>query len=914
MLFEMELEPKAWMKDYRFILVQSIPDLEVIINSAIKSGFCALDTESTGLDVRAFNGKCCVHVVGYSISFEPKVGYYIPIRHKAESEKGCNLDSVQVNALIQKLVSNCIITGHYLLKYDAELMEMSEGITFPKVEAGQDIPYHDTYILARLAGMSPAGLKYLSKTRLGKEMFDLKDLFAGNHICFDSLKPQEGLLYAASDAIMSYELFFDQEIQRPIKEQLFIYNLERKVMGVVRKMERNKIKLDMNHAQELSGTLMQQLDDVAKQIFTEVEAKTNGQIKQFNIHSNKELAYILFDIYDMSPKPEKGKDGVYSTNRVVLEDLALTYPLANKIMEFRTAAKFHSTYIKNMLLNVDSEGYLKFNFKSLGTDTGRFSSPKEEEVSEDSSKSEDGYSGVNLQATPSRYDITKPNVRKCFTCEDDEVIAALDWSGVELRVAANMSKEPIWLDRFLHGDGDLHLSTAAIIYNLSESEAYDKRNIGKTFNFQTLFGGGPGAIAKKAGISIDEAKRGREAFFGKLTVLKKWIKDLQKQAYKDGFCLTAFGRKRLLPEIQSPINEIRAKGERQAVNSPVQGSAGDLMKIAMVKIDEYIDKNNLTDTIKMLATIHDELMFRVKKNNLNVLRQISEVMCLDPILQKIKWEVPLKVDAEVGKSWDVQYEYSAMLKFLKTVKNIENISYLYTLLPENYEILLREYSLFKKYDFNQVQQYLKERKLTLTAVCENVSDYNLFVKEFKEYLKTGEIAPHTNKLPEELMEKPTQEIVTFSDSTMKALVSVEGGGEIVTEQDNISLNDTVPVEKDENIKLEGAFEEATFHPNLLKLKDLPVEEYTKLKKQFYQSEYERLLSGTPSTDDLDLEFFAIVHNPIDESKAHTLEYIFNQCQGSSKVKLITQNKEVISDEWRRVDIIKFSVLWKIYHI
>ena len=868
-LIERVVPKKPWMEGYTFILVQSLEQLQDIVNKAIASKLCSFDLESTGLDTRIFNGKCKSYVVGYSLCFEPKIGYYIPIRHGVENEKGFNLDPKKVNDLIQKLINECSIIGHNWLKFDAEMMWASENISLKENEVGKEFPHHDTYILARLAGKQPSGLKHLAKTLLNKEMLEITEIVASKaNIDFSSVFPSEGLLYAASDAICTYELFQHPEIKDPITTQATIYAIERKLMKVVCKMERNKIKLNKEFCEQLDRELLGSISEIEKSMFKEVEEKTEGRIKQFQLDSPEEVSHILFDLYDMNPKPEKGKKGNYKTDDDVLEILAPNYPLAKKMQEYRTNTKFYRTYIKNMLLNVDEEGYLKFNFSSLRTDSGRFASPGKS----DGGLHHDGYSGVNIQATPARYDVSKPNVRKCISCEDDEVIAALDWSGVEIRVATNLSKEPIWMDRFLKGDGDLHTTTAAIIFDKAESEiTKEERQTGKTFNFQTVYGGGPGALAKATGISIDDARVKQGKYFGKLKVLQSWIKSTQREAEKKGYCLTAFGRKRLLPEFKSDIPKIRANALRKAVNTPVQGSSADLMKLAMINIDRYIEENKLDDKIQMLLTMHDELVFRLKKSNIHILEDIERVMKLDTIVKKIKWGVGLQVDVEVGSSWDVEYEYKDMLEFLIEKKGTDKVAYIYSK-GADYPTIIKEYKEFKKSKKEAKKEIVPKQKKDVTAAS---------TEDFK---KIGETLKNKiDSVAEEKKEEKKEEVLSVSK-----------------EAENTASAQNV----EEAFKI---LKEAS-------LGDLPLEAYNKLKKSFCKEEFIRILEDAPSVHDGDVEFPIIVHNPIDKQKKINIGLIIDSCPGMGKVKFLTQDKEELHEGWLHLDVIKVAVMGKIFNL
>lgn len=888
-LIERVIPKKPWMNDYQFVLVQSIDHLDKIISAAIESKKCAFDLESTGLDVRVFKGKCKSEVVGYSLAFEPKIGYYVPIRHGLETDKGSNLDPKPVNILIQKLINECeCLIGHNWLKFDAEMLYGSEGITLKNVPNTQPYPYHDTFVLARLAGKKPAGLKYLSKTLLNKEMIEIEEVAANvkQGINFAGISPFEGLLYAASDAICTLELFDHPEIQSPIKTQANIYNIERKLLSVVRKMERNKVKLNREHCQSLEKELNDSMMEIQNSIFSEVEKKTNGQIKEFKLDSPDEVSRILFEIYDMNPKPERGKKGNYSTDDEILEKLAPNYPLAKKLQDYRTTTKFQRTYIKNMMCNVDEEGYLKFNFQPLKTDSGRFASPGKDE----DSKTNDGYAGVNIQATPARYDKTKPNVRKCISCEPDEVIAALDWSGVELRIACNMSREPIWLERFLKGDGDLHTSTAAIALDKPEDAiTKEDRQLGKTINFQSVYGGGAGALSQALNTTFEDAKDKQERFFGRLKTLRAYIKTRQKEASKVGYCTTAFGRIRKLPEYNSDIPKLRASADRKAINTPIQGSAADLMKIAMIQIDKYIEEKGLSDKIQMLLTMHDELVFRVKKTHVDRIKDIENVMRLENILKKIQWEVPLAVDVEIGDSWDVDYEFSKMEAFLKEVYNVENVSYIYEPGRDLKKILkeLKEWSDNKKKQKPEPNQK-KEAVNSLKAAG--------------EALKAGPILSELG--PKKEAEVPSLEIKQDPLPVRREVSVLLDKAVPLEEEKEMSLSTTATAQLDEAFKV----------LKNVSLTDLPLEAYAKLKKSFYETEIQRILAGEPSSNDEEIELYVVVHKPIDDAKKNMLGFIIDSCKGTGKVKFVNQDKEEMHEGWLSADVLKVSVMSKIFNI
>lgn len=884
-LIERETPLKNWMKDYKFILVQSIEELRDIVEKSIKAPYCAFDLESTGLDTRVFNGIPNNRVVGYSLAYEKDTCYYVPIRHKVQTDRGRNLPLKETNELIQKLLNEAVIVGHNWLKFDAEMMMASDGIQIKTFKQGETITYHDSYVLARLAGFDTAGLKALSKKLLNKEMIEITEVVSnGKDIDFGSVSPYEGLLYAASDAICTKEIFEHPEIQAPIKQQEFIYNLERKVIYVVRTMERNQIKLNKQFCQELDNEINIKIESIVSKIFREVDEKTDGKIKEFKLDSPVDVSHVFFDIFDMNPKPEKGKNGSYKTDDEVLEKLAPHYEVAKMMQEYRMLTKFSRTYIKNMLQNVSPEGYLKFQFSALQTDSGRFASPG-------GGRNGDGCSGVNIQAMPARYDKSKPNIRKCLSCEDDEVFVAMDWAGVELRVGTNLSEEPIWLDRFLNGDGDIHTSTASIIYEKPESDVdKEERQTGKTFNFQSLYGGGPGALASTIGITMDDAKDKQQRFFGKLTVLKNYIRSLQKTAQKNKFCSTRFGRRRNLPEYDSG-DQGKIKGaDRKAVNTPIQGTAADLMKIAMVKIDEWIEANNYRDIVKMAITMHDELCFRIKKTHVDLVVELEEIMKLQPTLKRIGWKVPLAVDIEIGSSWDIEYDYPNMLEFVQQKFGADKVSVIYEK-DKNYNEIISEFGSWLK----SKKEAKKMAEIKKTAPIDQVA------KTKDDFKKMGaSIVKKEVEMPKNIETPKITEVLEVQEISKSEIISPS-----IETLENSLEDQTASASNLESVF--GILKEA-------KLSDLPLEAHTKLKKNFYREEFERILSGKPSFEDEDIEVPVIVHAPIDDAKKKTIGYIIESCPGSGKIKFVTNEKVELHDGWINVDILKATVMAKIYNL
>ena len=667
-----------WMKEKDFVCVTSIEQLDTLIDQAIASGLCSLDTETSGLDTRVYSGVCKNYIVGFSFCFDGKTGYYVPINHgtedpetkvfKRRSDK--NLDPETVKRVIQKLIDNCVLIFHNTL-YDHEIMEawgykIRCFVGDPNAKPPK-IAFHDTMIMARLndASSKQIGLKFLADHHLNMKMLELdKDIFAkGEDIKFQILDPTEdrAVVYAASDAICTYHLY--QLFKHVETEQRLVYNVERRVTFAVRQLERNKCLVDKEKLHQYKAVL----DNLMKKIEREAYELVGDPI---NLASTKQVGDVLVNKFNLKslidPEEKDSKTGEFKihTDSEYLEPLKKDCPLIRLILMHRDISKTIGTYIQNLLDNTDENNEIKFQFKPTGTDTGRFSSP--------GGKPEDGYGHVNIQA------MTRPTdeegikgktieqvieevgsgyiLRSAIKARPGRKIAALDYSGEELRVAANLSREPIWIKEFIEGDQDLHTITARLAYSV-EKPTKGQRNDAKTLNFQTVYGGGPRAVSEALGITKQEAKVLQSKMIGGLKALKVWMEKEKAEALKRGYALTPFGRRRPLQIIDpSNFSEV-ARAERLAVNTPVQGAGADIMKIAMVRCHDYCMQ--YPSEVFMLLTIHDELVFEIAEDKLDThLPALMNLMSLEDLLKgSLKWAVPLSLDCEVGASWNVEYEF-----------------------------------------------------------------------------------------------------------------------------------------------------------------------------------------------------------------------------------------------------------------
>lgn len=646
-----------WMEKTDMQLCETLGQLRSFIDRIIAKGIdnkkplCCLDLETTGLNTRVIKGKPAIKIVGIALAIDANTGIYIPVNHMEGSE--FNLPEKEVLEEIKRLCRCAVIIVHNA-KYDLTVLK-NYGI-----DATNHDEFEDTLILARLydAGQKEIGLKHLSKTLLDREMIELGEV-TGKSKRFDMVSPKVSFVYAASDSLCTYGLYEFFMANPIVIEQKSVYNLEKKVVPVVIQMEANLIRIDRDYLKAEKIRVAERLKVIEKEIYKACDGR------EFNIGSPIQLGKMLFEELKYEyPGKEKTKSGQYMTDTATLEKIS-DKPAVKLIIEYRALGKSLNTYIENLLLNCDEDGFIKVGFNQNGTDTGRFSSPGGQGIDKD------GYCGMNVQSIPSNYSEGAPDIRKAFIARPGNKIVALDFSGEELRVTANLSKEKKWIDEFLYGSADLHTTTGKAVFKKDEITKAE-RQIAKTLNFQILYGSGPRGIAEQAHISEGEARKAVDGFLTGLPILAAWIKSERVRARKAKAARTPFGRVRPLHMFyDSGDRAAEGHADRCSVNFLVQGSCADIMKIAMVRVSNWIQEKNLQDEIKILLTMHDELVFEMPENKLSeYIPALNNIMCLGDVLQgTLKWPVPFSTDAEYGDSWHVDHDF---FKEHPELKNIEN--------------------------------------------------------------------------------------------------------------------------------------------------------------------------------------------------------------------------------------------------
>jgi len=632
---------RSWMNDCEFILIESPEQLKEVVDEAIELGLCALDLETTGLNNKVYDGVCQGKIVGFCLSIDGIKGYYAPINHKEG-----NLPEKPIITEIKRLCENCVTVFHHA-KFDTEFL-WTVGINVDKSSMFEDtqiLVYLDNDDLAKLKGK---GLKDSALRYLGMEMIEFKDLFPQSKgkkkvkidFRFDKLHPEECVRYAASDAIVTYRLF--QHLKHNIKEQPVVYKIDKALIPALRIMERNRVKIDTEYLRGLKIKVENEMQELAEKVY-----KIVGH--QFSFTAPREIGFALFEKLKLPGGKKTKKSDQWATSEKDLEHLKDKHPVVTYILRYKSLDTLIRRYIGPLSENVDHLSEAKFQFDACRVQGGRFACP--------GGDPSQGYTGVNVQSTPKKREEDMPNIRKGFIARPGFKIVDIDYGGQELRIAANISREQNLLSIFKDPDPKErkpHRKLAQDVFNVKEPTP-TQYAIAKSTNFQTLYGGGGKSIAQKVGIAETEGMRIQKIFFQKNPKLKAWIDHQKKFVRKHGYIKTYFGRIRRIPLAFSDQKRLVAYAERLAINAPIQGTAGDIMRIAIVNITSLIKKKEWEDDCKILLTIHDELVFEVREEKIDLI--VPELIKAMSAIGGRDWEVELEVETEVGDSWSCDQQY-----------------------------------------------------------------------------------------------------------------------------------------------------------------------------------------------------------------------------------------------------------------
>lgn len=587
-------------------LVNAKEDLDSMIAEMESRGEFAFDIETDGLDPIEANP------VGISVALDEEFGFYVPLSHG-------NVDALPESTILEKfkplfenpelgkIGQNLKFDGLVLKKAGIEL----SGITFDSMIA--------SYLLKPTKRQH--NLKEIVQTYLSREVEEFGDLFSqGEEKDFRNLPMDKACPYAVSDATIIWTLKDQLEGKLEERNQMDLFReLELPLINVLRDMEYHGIKLDKSKLAEGEESLGKRLDSLRDEINDLAGEKLNP-------NSPKQARKILFEKLDL-PVIERTKTGP-STNARVLEELSDKHPLPEKIIEFRELSKLLNTYVETLPETINPRtGRIHTSFNQTATATGRLSS-----------------SDPNLQNIPKSSQLGS-ELRKAFVAPEGALLVGADYSQVELRILAHLSEDEELIRTFEQGE-DLHTKTAAEIFDVDPSEVDDEmRDRAKRVNFGIVYGITEYGLSRDLGISREEGKKYIDRFFDLYPRTKRFINHLINLAEKNHYAATIFNRRRYLPNINSNNWQRRNFDRRNAINTPIQGSAADLMKVAMIDVKEAIDEYYLPG--KLLLQIHDELIMEVPEEDVEEVKtRLPEIM-----ESSLNLKLPLKVDVEAGKNW-----------------------------------------------------------------------------------------------------------------------------------------------------------------------------------------------------------------------------------------------------------------------
>jgi len=597
--YQKEQDQKQRSKNsFEPLLLDTKEKLFEVINSIPKNSIVAFDTETTSTTSRL------AKIVGFSFAFDDKKAYYVPINHFYLGV-GDQVLFEDAKEAIKKLFLNKIVGQN--LKYDLNIL-------YHNFDFDEYDPFGDTMIQAWLLDPSQSvGLDNLAKKFFDHTMIKFKDVVKKGED-FSTVDIVDATKYASEDAWMTYKLFFllEDKLEDSLKKEA--KEVEFPFINTLLSMENTGIKID----REFLTLLLQKADETIQKLTKEIYTLSGSE---FNINSTKQLGEVLFEKLGLK-KGKKTKSG-YSTDEKVLNSLKNDHPIIEKILEYRESYKLRSTYIEPLLKlsSYDKENRIYTNFLQTGTATGRLSSKN-----------------PNLQNIPVRTALGR-EIRKAFVAKEGYKLISLDYSQIELRLLAHFSQDPALIKAFKE-DKDIHLETAIKIFG--SDEAKNKRDVAKSINFGLLYGMGSRKLADTLGISTKEAKGYIESYFASFPTVKEYLESIVEFSKEKGYVKTLLGRKRYF-DYNLANAFLKASYERESVNTVFQGSAADLMKLAMNKLHKKLK----TSQNRMLLQIHDELIFEVKESEVEEFGLETK-----ELMESIyKLNIPLRCSVSVGKNW-----------------------------------------------------------------------------------------------------------------------------------------------------------------------------------------------------------------------------------------------------------------------
>ena len=586
--------------------------LSLWINKLEKSDIFAIDTETTSIDPQRAS------LVGLSFAVVPGEAAYLPLNHTYAGVPQ-QLDLRNTLERLRGILENPtqLMVGQNL-KYDATVLK-NHGITLAGIA-------HDTMLLSYVldAGSSRHDMGTLAKKYLGKETTKFSDITGTgkNQLTFDQIDLEQATNYAAEDADITLQLYqvLSREIAKHSNLEKVYSQIEIPLMKVLITTESNGVKIDDIQLRNQSAEIAAKL--------TVLEEKAHELVgRPFNMSSPLQIQEILYNELGL-PVLKKTPKGQPSTAENVLQELAINFELPQVILDHRGLAKLKSTYTDKLpdLINPRT-GRIHTSYHQAVASTGRLSS-----------------SDPNLQNIPVRTEEGR-RIREAFIAAQGNLLLAADYSQIELRIMAHLSEDKGLVNAFQHNI-DVHTATAAEVFGIqTEDVDMEHRRRAKAINFGLIYGMSAYGLARQLKIEQKKAKTYMEIYFDRYPGVKEYMETTKQRARDNGFVETLFGRRLKLPEIHSKNSAVRQYAERTAINAPMQGTAADLIKLAMIKIDQWLIRNKSGS--KLIMQVHDELVFEVPKDEIYPLQSmIRDLMC-----DVTELRVPLVVDIGFGPNW-----------------------------------------------------------------------------------------------------------------------------------------------------------------------------------------------------------------------------------------------------------------------
>ncbi len=587
--------------NYQLITEEQLPQWVEALKA--QPAFC-FDTETNGLDVMS----CAM--VGLSFAWKAHEAYYISVNSDNVYTVLNWLKPAFEQESTLKIGQNCKFDLLLLKRYGIEV----KGSLFDTMLAH--------YVLQPELRH---GMDYLAEIYLNYQTITYDELIGGkgkNKRTIDQVPLPEVVNYAAEDADITLQLHekLSAELKQAGMEKLF-YELEMPLLRTLVNMEMAGVRIDSAALNASALTMRSELQRIEQEAYTLAGT-------EFNLSSAKQVGEVLFDQLKIVEKAKKTKTGQYITSEEVLESLRHKHPIVGKILEYRGIKKLLSTYIEALPQLVNpATGKIHTSYNQAVTATGRLSS-----------------SNPNLQNIPVRDDMGK-EIRKCFIPDEGCTFFSADYSQIELRIMAHLSGDQAMIEAF-NMDGDIHAATAAKIYKVPINEVTsDMRRKAKTANFGIIYGISVFGLSERLQIPRSEAKQLIDGYFETYPQIKTYMDTCIEQAREQGYVQTLWGRKRYLPDINSGNSFVRGFAERNAINAPIQGSAADIIKVAMIAIDKAFAQEGLRS--QMILQVHDELNFNVYPDELD---RVKAIVCHE-MQQAVKLNVPLIADCGIGTNW-----------------------------------------------------------------------------------------------------------------------------------------------------------------------------------------------------------------------------------------------------------------------